>query len=104
TDGRCRGSVTHSRRRLERRLPLGEWSPSLSPSSQQELRMRTSSLTAAMVAGALLVGCSKPEPAAGGAPSPNTVTLDSTKAADSTAKPADSAAAAVLHDSMKKDQ
>jgi hypothetical protein len=30
--------------------------------------MRTSSLAAAIVAGALLAGCSKPEPDAGGAP------------------------------------
>jgi hypothetical protein len=33
--------------------------------------MRTSSLAALIVAGALLIGCSKPEPYAGGAPSPN---------------------------------
>jgi PBP1b-binding outer membrane lipoprotein LpoB len=58
--------------------------------------MRTSSLAAAIVAGALLAGCSKPEPDAGGAPSPNAVTVDS-------AKPTDSVAAAVMPDSTKKD-
>ncbi len=57
--------------------------------------MRTTSLAAAIAAGALLAGCSKPEPA-GGAPSPNAVTVDSTK-------PTDSAAAAVMPDSTKKD-
>jgi PBP1b-binding outer membrane lipoprotein LpoB len=62
--------------------------------------MRTSSLAAAIVAGALLAGCSKPEPAAGGAPSPNVVTSDSTKPTDSTAKPTDTTAAAVMPDSM----
>jgi len=65
--------------------------------------MRTSSLAAAIAAGALLAGCSKPEPAAGGAPSPNVVTSDSTKPTDSTAKPTDTTAAAVMPDSTKKD-
>jgi hypothetical protein len=65
--------------------------------------MRTSSLAAAIAVGALLAGCSKPEPAAGGAPSPNVVTTDSTKPADSTAKPTDTTAAVVLPDSTKKD-
>ena len=64
--------------------------------------MRTSSLAAAIAAGALLAGCSKPEPAAGGAPSPNVVTSDSTKPTDSTAKPTDTTATAVT-DSTKKD-
>jgi hypothetical protein len=64
--------------------------------------MRTFSLAAAIVAGALLAGCSKPEPAAGGAPSPNVVTSDSTKPADSTAKPTDTTATAVT-DSTKED-
>jgi hypothetical protein len=57
--------------------------------------MRTSSLAAAIAVGALLAGCSKPEPAAGGAPSPNAVIGDSTKSTDSTA--------AVMPDSTKKD-
>ena len=38
--------------------------------------MRTLSLAAALVAGAVLAGCSKPEPAAG-APTPDVVTVDS---------------------------
>jgi nitrous oxide reductase accessory protein NosL len=39
---------------------------------------------AVVAAGALLAGCSKPEPAAG-APSPTAVTVDSTAKTDSTA-------------------
>jgi ABC-type glycerol-3-phosphate transport system substrate-binding protein len=67
--------------------------------------MRTVSLAAALVAGAVLAGCSKPEPAAG-APSPDVVTVDSAKTtADSTtAAVPDSATKApdstVVHDSM----
>jgi hypothetical protein len=41
--------------------------------------MRTASLAAALVASALLAACSKPEPAAGGAPTPEAVAVDSTK-------------------------
>ncbi len=40
--------------------------------------MRTFALAAAFAAGAVLAGCSKPEPAAG-APSPDVVTVDSSK-------------------------
>ena len=56
--------------------------------------MRTLFLAAAFCLGAVLAGCSKPEPAAG-APSPDVVTVDSAKTtADSVAVP-DSAAAAM---------
>ena len=58
--------------------------------------MRTLSLAAAFVAGAVLAGCSKPEPAAG-APTPDVVTVDSAKTT------ADSAATAAVPDSMMKD-
>jgi ABC-type glycerol-3-phosphate transport system substrate-binding protein len=58
--------------------------------------MRTLSLAAALVAGAVLAGCSKPEPAAG-APTPDVVTVDSAKTT------ADSTATAAVPDSMKKD-
>ena len=58
--------------------------------------MRTLSLAAALVAGAVLTGCSKPEPAAG-APTPDVVTVDSAKTT------ADSTATAAVPDSMKKD-
>jgi hypothetical protein len=58
--------------------------------------MRTLSLAAALVAGAVLAGCSKPEPAAG-APTPDVVTVDSTKTT------ADSTATAAVPDSMMKD-
>jgi hypothetical protein len=58
--------------------------------------MRTLSLAAALVAGAVLAGCSKPEPAAG-APTPDVVTVDSTKT------PADSTATAAVPDSIMKD-
>jgi hypothetical protein len=57
--------------------------------------MRTLSLVAALVAGAVLAGCSKPEPAAG-APTPDVVTVDSSKTADSTVT-------AAVPDSMMKD-
>jgi hypothetical protein len=57
--------------------------------------MRTVYLVAAFTA-ALLAGCSKPEPAAG-APSPDAVAIDSSKA------PADSTATAALPDSATKD-
>jgi hypothetical protein len=58
--------------------------------------MRTPSFAAAFVAGAILAGCSKPEPAAG-APTPDVVTVDSAKTA------ADSTATAAVPDSMTKD-
>jgi hypothetical protein len=58
--------------------------------------MRTTSLAAALVACAVLAGCSKPEPAAG-APTPNVVTVDSAKTT------ADSTATAAVPDSMMKD-
>jgi hypothetical protein len=58
--------------------------------------MRTLSLAAALVAGAVLAGCSKPEPAAG-APTPDIVTVDSTKTTT------DSTATATSPDSMMKD-
>jgi hypothetical protein len=58
--------------------------------------MRTLSLAAALVAGAVLAGCSKPEPAAR-APTPDAVAVDSAKTT------ADSAATAVVPDSMMKD-
>jgi hypothetical protein len=67
--------------------------------------MRTVYLAAAFAAGAILAGCSKPEPAAG-APSPDVVTVDSAKTTadsataavpDSATQPPDSA---VVHDSM----
>ena len=58
--------------------------------------MRTLSLAAALVAGAVLAGCSKPEPAAG-APTPDVVTVDSAKPT------ADSTATAAVPDSMMKD-
>ena len=58
--------------------------------------MRTLSLAAALVAGVVLAGCSKPEPAAG-APTPDVVTVDSAKTT------ADSTATAAVPDSMMKD-
>jgi hypothetical protein len=58
--------------------------------------MRTMSLAAALVAGAVLAGCSKPEPAAG-APTPDVVTVDSAKTI------ADSTATAAVPDSMMED-
>jgi hypothetical protein len=58
--------------------------------------MRTLSLATALVAGAILAGCSKPEPAAG-APTPDVVTVDSAKTT------ADSTATAAVPDSMMKD-
>jgi hypothetical protein len=58
--------------------------------------MRTLSLAAALVAGAVLAGCSKPEPAAG-APTPDVVTVDSAKTT------ADSTATAAVPDSIMKD-
>ena len=58
--------------------------------------MRTQSLVAALVAGIVLAGCSKPEPAAG-APTPDVVTVDSAKTT------ADSTATAAVPDSMMKD-
>jgi hypothetical protein len=58
--------------------------------------MRTLSLAAALVAGGVLAGCSKPEPAAG-APTPDVVTVDSAKTT------ADSTATAAVPDSMMKD-
>jgi hypothetical protein len=57
--------------------------------------MRTPYLAAAFVAGAVLAGCSKPEPAAG-APSPDVVTVDSAKTT------ADSATAVAVPDSATK--
>src|SRR5437870_5246958 len=62
----------------------------------QELRMRPAPLAAALAAGALLAGCSKPEPSAG-APTPNAATVDSAKATP------DSTAAAAKPDSTMKD-
>jgi hypothetical protein len=65
--------------------------------------MRTVYLAAAFVAGAVLAGCSKPEPAAG-APSPDVVTVDSAKTTADSATVPDSATKApdstVVHDSM----
>jgi hypothetical protein len=58
--------------------------------------MRTLFLAAVFVAGAILAGCSKPEPAAG-APAPDVVTVDSAKTT------ADSTATAAVPDSMMKD-
>jgi hypothetical protein len=58
--------------------------------------MRTLSLAEALVAGAVLAGCSKPEPAAG-APTPDVVTVDYAKTT------ADSTATAAAPDSMLKD-
>ena len=58
--------------------------------------MRTPSFATALVAGAILAGCSKPEPAAG-APTPDVVSVDSTKTT------ADSTATAAVPDSMMKD-
>jgi hypothetical protein len=58
--------------------------------------MRTPSLVVALVAGAVLAGCSKPEPAAG-APTPDVV------AVDSATPTADSTAAAAVPDSTVKD-
>jgi hypothetical protein len=58
--------------------------------------MRTLFLAAVFIAGAILAGCSKPEPAAG-APTPDVVTVDSAKAT------ADSTATAAVPDSMMKD-
>ena len=58
--------------------------------------MRTPSLAAALVAAAVLAGCSKPEPAAG-APTPDVVTVDSAKTT------VDSTATAAAPDSMMKD-
>jgi hypothetical protein len=60
--------------------------------------MRTFLLAAVFAIGAVLAGCSKPEPAAG-APSPDTVVLDSTKAADSTVTGAVADSAAITPDS-----
>jgi hypothetical protein len=48
--------------------------------------MRTASLAAALAASALLAACSKPEPAAGGAPTPEAVAVDTAQTTpDSTA-------------------
>lgn len=58
--------------------------------------MRTVYLAAAFAAGALLAGCSKPEPAAG-APSPDAVVVDSGKTN------ADSTVTAAVPDSAMKD-
>jgi hypothetical protein len=58
--------------------------------------MRTVRLIAALAVGAPLVGCSKPEPAAG-APSPDAVVVDSSKTT------ADSSVTAALPDSSMKD-
>lgn len=58
--------------------------------------MRTLFLAAVFVAGAILAGCSKPEPAAG-APAPDVVTVDSARTT------ADSTATAAVPDSMMKD-
>jgi len=60
--------------------------------------MRTFLLAAVFAVGAVLAGCSKPEPAAG-APSPDAVVIDSTKAADSTATGAVADTAATVKDS-----
>jgi hypothetical protein len=57
--------------------------------------MRTLLLATAFFLGAVLAGCSKPEPAAG-APSPDVVTLDSARTT------ADSTAAAAVPDSATK--
>jgi len=77
---------------MERALPLVAGDSLLTLA--QESRMRTLCL-AALVAGAVLTGCSKPEPAAG-APSPDAVTLDSTGTS------ADSTTAAAVPDSAAK--
>lgn len=58
--------------------------------------MRTVSLAAALVVGAVLAACSKPAPA-GGAPTPDVVTVDSAKTT------ADSTVTAAVPDSMMKD-
>jgi PBP1b-binding outer membrane lipoprotein LpoB len=58
--------------------------------------MRTQSLVTALVAAAVLAGCSKPEPAAG-APTPDVVAVDSAKTT------ADSTATAAVPDSTMKD-
>ena len=65
--------------------------------------MRTLFLAAAFCLGAVLAGCSKPEPAAG-APSPDVVTVDSAKttATDSTVKAAPDSAATTVPDSAAK--
>jgi uncharacterized lipoprotein YbaY len=61
--------------------------------------MRTVSLVAAFVVGALLAGCSKPQPAAG-APSPDVVTIDSAStAADTTMSAMDDSTAEAMPDS-----
>ena len=60
--------------------------------------MRTFLLAAVFAVGAALAGCSKPEPAAG-APSPDAVGIDSTKAADSTVTGAVTDSAAAMTDS-----
>ena len=65
--------------------------------------MRTLYLAAAFVAGAVLAGCSKPEPAAG-APSPDVVTIDSAKTTtDSTATPTVTDSAAKMDSTMTHD-
>ena len=58
--------------------------------------MRTQSLVTALIAAAVLAGCSKPEPAAG-APTPDVVAVDSAKTT------ADSTATAAVPDSTMKD-
>jgi hypothetical protein len=60
--------------------------------------MRTFLLAAVFAVGAVLAGCSKPEPAAG-APSPDAVVIDSTKAADSTVTGAVTDSAVITPDS-----
>jgi hypothetical protein len=60
--------------------------------------MRSFLLVAIFAVGAILAGCSKPEPAAG-APSPDAVVIDSTKAADSTVTGAAADSAATVTDS-----
>lgn len=60
--------------------------------------MRTQSLVTALVAAALVAGCSKPE-AAAGAPTPDVVAV----AVDSAKTTADSTATAAVPDSTMKD-
>ena len=60
--------------------------------------MRTFLLAAVFAVGAVLAGCSKPEPAAG-APSPDAVVIDSTKSADSSVTGAVADSAATVADS-----
>jgi len=55
-------------------------------------------LLAVFAVGAVLAGCSKPEPAAG-APSPDAVVIDSTKPADSTVTGAVTDSAVITPDS-----